>query len=658
MSAPTPEPTAPASADSGLHRLPALLAPLGPEARRAVLRADQRLRWQRGQPLPIGEYLRAVPGLADDPAAVLDLIDGESLLRQERGETPSADDYRERFPTLARAIGETMQAEEQLGALLAGSDASPSCTSPLSEATAAPFPGAPDGAPPLIRAAALPNVPGYEVLGVLGKGGMGVVYQARQRRLGRLVALKMILRAEHADDDDRRRFRLEAEAVARLQHAHIVQIFEVGEYQGKPFFSLEFCPSGSLDKKLAGTPLPPKEAAALVQSLAKAMHAAHQAGVVHRDLKPANVLLGADGAPKVTDFGLAKLADPAAVSAVVLTRSGEIVGTPSYMAPEQAAGKAVSTQTDVYALGAILYECLTGRPPFKAATVMDTLYQVLSGEPAPPSRLNPQTPRDLETICLKCLRKEPAQRYASAEALAHDLQQFQRGEPITARRVGVLGWASQWVRRYPAVAGLLGVVVLLAAVGAILITWVTARLIEASEWATHSNKVLSDVDAFLSLVKDSEASQRRFLLTDVEGDLKPYWDAEKLWPAALRDLERLVEDNKEQQGRLSRLEPLLVSKFEEMTKVIQLRKAREKTRKGDDAALELVRSGKGDNLMTEIQGIVETVRKPERDRLTELYDQVWGSVRVARFTVGTTVVISLLTLIGFLITRSRRKTTA
>jgi predicted Ser/Thr protein kinase len=274
------------------------------------------------------------------------------------------------------------------------------------------------------------NIPGYEVLGELGRGGMGVVYKARQIGLNRLVALKMILAGEHAGPQEKARFRLEAEAVARLQHPGIVQIYDIGEQEGRPYFSLEFVDGGSLAQQLDGTPLPVWEAARLTKALARAVHHAHQRGIVHRDLKPANVLLTAEGTPKITDFGLAKL-----LGTEGQTQSGAVVGTPSYMAPEQAGGKKklIGPATDVYALGAILYELLTGRPPFRADTPLDTLLQVMSEEPVPPSRLHDGVPRRLETICLKCLRKDPAQRYANAEALAEDLRRFLAGEPIQAR---------------------------------------------------------------------------------------------------------------------------------------------------------------------------------------------------------------------------------
>ena len=277
------------------------------------------------------------------------------------------------------------------------------------------------------------TVPGYEILEELGRGGMGVVYKARQVSLRRLVALKMIRSGAHAGPQELERFRAEAEAAARLRHPNIVQIYEVGDQSGLPFFSLEYVDGGSLARRLAGTPLPAREAAALVEVLARAVHAAHGRGIAHRDLKPANVLLDwrseetpdrrdpaieqqttvvAKAVPKITDFGLAKRLDEDSGQ----TRSGAVLGTPSYMAPEQAAGRTreMGLLVDVYALGAILYETLTGRPPFRAATALETLEQVRSQEPVPPSRLQPKVPRDLETVCLKCLEKEPKKRYPSA----------------------------------------------------------------------------------------------------------------------------------------------------------------------------------------------------------------------------------------------------
>jgi hypothetical protein len=301
----------------------------------------------------------------------------------------------------------------------------------------------PAPAPP---APVAPTVPGYEIVRELGRGGMGVVYEARQVGLNRTVALKMILAGGHASAGDVDRFRTEAEAVGRLLHPNIVQVYETGTNAGLPYFSLEFCPGGSLDRKLDGTPWEPMPAAALIETLARAIQHAHDRGIVHRDLKPANVLLSADGTPKVTDFGLAKRLDSDAGP----TRTGAGFGTPSYMAPEQAdACKTAGPAADTYALGAVLYELLTARPPFKAANWVDTVLQVVSDDPVPPTRLNPKTPRDLETICLKCLAKEPAKRYESAAALAEDLRRFQANEPITARPAGVWDRAAKWSGRNP-----------------------------------------------------------------------------------------------------------------------------------------------------------------------------------------------------------------
>jgi serine/threonine protein kinase len=304
-------------------------------------------------------------------------------------------------------------------------------------------------------AASLPAVPGYEILEMLGRGGMGVVYRARHLALKRTVALKMILAGGHAGTDERARFQGEVQAVARLSHPNIVQIYEVGEHEGLPFCALEFVAGQSLAQKLDGNPCAPMEAARLVETLAAAVHAAHMKEVVHRDLKPANVLLAWDGTPKITDFGLAKKLDEARHTA-----SGAVVGTPSYMAPEQARGqgKVVGPAADIYALGAILYECVTGRPPFQAATALDTMRQVVEAEPVPPTELNPKVPRDLESICLCCLQKEPEKRYPSASALAEDLRRFRSREPIRARRTGNLKRATRWAKRRPVAVLLLATV--------------------------------------------------------------------------------------------------------------------------------------------------------------------------------------------------------
>jgi WD40 repeat protein/tRNA A-37 threonylcarbamoyl transferase component Bud32 len=299
-----------------------------------------------------------------------------------------------------------------------------------------------------------PVIPGYEIEEELGRGGMGVVYKARTLRLNRPVALKMILAGEHAGREAAVRFLTEAEAVARLQHPNIVQIFHIDQHGGHPFFEMEFVGGGSLADRLDGKPRPPGDAARLVETLARAMAEAHQQGIVHRDLKPGNILLTPEGVPKVADFGLAKLLNVESG----LTRTDSVLGSPSYMAPEQAEGKTreVGPAADLYALGAILYEMLTGRPPFRGATVLETLQQVKTADPVPPSRLVAGLPRDAETIALKCLAKDPARRYESAAALADDLRRFQAGEPIVARPVSSLERTWRWCRRNPVVAGSLG----------------------------------------------------------------------------------------------------------------------------------------------------------------------------------------------------------
>jgi WD40 repeat protein len=317
---------------------------------------------------------------------------------------------------------------------------------------------------------ALPVIDGYEIGELLGRGGMGLVFKAVQTELKRPVAIKIIVSGAHAGADERARFRTEAEAVAQLHDPGIVQIYEVGEQAGCPYLALEFVGGGSLAQQLDGTPMPPRRAAQLLLDLARAVRHAHERGIIHRDLKPANILLTGSGGVKVADFGLAKLLHGGPAGP---TRSGEMIGTPSYMAPEQAAGPSgfIGPATDVYGLGAILYELLTGRPPFKAETALETLQQVRFDDPVSPSRLQPKLSRDLVTICLQCLHKDPRQRYASALALAEDLQRFLDGRPIKARPVGLPTRAVKWARRRPAVAALGTGICLAVALGFAGVTW-------------------------------------------------------------------------------------------------------------------------------------------------------------------------------------------
>jgi predicted Ser/Thr protein kinase len=315
---------------------------------------------------------------------------------------------------------------------LAGTD--PDLTCPLAE---------PPQDHPRASLAHWPTFPGYEILEEIGQGGMGVVFKARQIALNRIVALKTILARGAIRAEQERRFVQEAQAMALLQHSNIVQIFEIGESEGHPFLVMEYVPGESLRERLGGKPSPPRQAA-------------HAQGIIHRDLKPSNILLGADGTPKICDFGLAKCLEGSAEC----TQTGQLVGTPSYMAPEQVM-HAPGTQgpaVDVYALGILLYEFLTGRPPFLADNPLDTLQLVISQEPVPPRRWQPRTPGDLETICLKCLEKAPSRRYFSAQMLAEDLQRFLAGEPICARPVGPLERGWRWCGTHPTGAALISVV--------------------------------------------------------------------------------------------------------------------------------------------------------------------------------------------------------
>jgi hypothetical protein len=394
----------------------------------------------------------AASGLSG-PTLLLELADGAST-----------DELLARHPKLTR---QNLEALLRLAAGLVSALTPPheSATLPPSPSSADPSETLPPSGdrvhPPAVG---LPSVPGYEVLRLLGEGGMGVVYHARQAGLNRAVALKM-LRFGGAGPDAIARFRAEAEALARLQHPGIVQVHAVGEFDGGPFFALEFVPGGSLADRLDDRPMPAREAAALVERLSRAVHAAHEAGVIHRDLKPENVLLGGDGQPKVADFGLAKLME----SDTGHTRTGEVMGTPSYMAPEQAEGKqsAIGPRTDVYALGAILYRLLTGRPPYRGSTSLDTVLQVIEGNLVPPRQLNPDVPRDLQTIILRALRRTPEGRYGSARALAEDLLRFLDGDAIRARPERPEERVWRWARRHPLPA------VMRLTAGALLVGWLT-----------------------------------------------------------------------------------------------------------------------------------------------------------------------------------------
>ena len=477
-------------------------------------------RWQaehaRGLQVSAGELCRECPELADELS--------ERIQRSQQV-TVETDDRYETIDPVSRS----------------GRDTSPYATRL----------GGDSGTPGFPRGTPLPMVPGHILLGELGRGGMGVVYKARQVGLNRLVALKMILNGAYAGDQERGRFLTEAEAAARLHHPNIVQIYQIGEHDGLPFFSLEYCDGGSLAEKMAGRPRPAAEAAHLVETLARAMQAAHDQGIIHRDLKPANVLmatarhsgtsqtvdLGADSrVVKIADFGLAKKLDEAGNTA-----SGAVIGTPSYMAPEQAGGdiKRVGPSADIYSLGAILYECLTGRPPFRAATLMDTIKLVVTNEVVPPSMLA-QVPRDLETICQKCLQKQPARRYPSAQALADDLHRFQSGEPILARPPGVLERLVHWSRQHRSLfAGLTALLVMLTIASAIL-AWSSYRASDRLEVLRQKEQPLRDLRGEIALYDEILTSSA--VLAATTGDAQweeRYHQHEALLDAALAKAAKL-----------------------------------------------------------------------------------------------------------------------
>jgi serine/threonine protein kinase/tetratricopeptide (TPR) repeat protein len=408
---------------------------------------------QTGQRPRLEDYLAENGSEAGRSALIRELLLPELEYRAQSGDQPTPEEYWRRLPQHVELINSVF---DQVRRARPAEKAKFAET--LAETIVLPGP------------AEWPTIPGYEILSKLDEGGMGVIYKARQAALKRVVALKMIVSGAYATAHERARFRLDAQLLAELQHPNIVQIHAVGEHEGLPYFAMEFMEGGSLSEKIKGKPQPPEEAARLMETLARAVHAAHEHGIIHRDLKPGNVLLtppdgvsGPLGIPKVTDFGLAKRLEVSKLEhpSQDITRSNMIMGTPAYMAPEQARGELakISTLTDVHALGTILYEMLTGRPPFKGNSQLDTLEQVRFMEPVPPRRfgLKPQVPRALETICLKCLQKEPHRRYESAKVLADDLRRFLNGELPLAQPTTTLERVVKWTRRKPAAAALVGV---------------------------------------------------------------------------------------------------------------------------------------------------------------------------------------------------------
>jgi WD40 repeat protein/serine/threonine protein kinase len=462
--------------------------------------AELRARIRAGESWRVEDILTSHSTLAANDEAILELIHAEVSTRSDLGERPTLDEWQDRFPRLIARMEEIVELRGVFGTEMPTlSDCTVGQREPVG------IDNSPEARPPRIG--------NYQILEEIGRGGMGVVYKARQTTLSRIVALKMILAGEHAGLRERSRLRNEAEAAAQLLHPNVVQIFEIGEHEGLPFLAMEYVPGGNLNRMLRAKPQAFRWSAKLTETLARTIHVAHQRGIVHRDLNPSNILMAPDGTPKISDFGLAKfLLDNNGVSL-----NGLILGTPPYMAPEQVSrnGRSIGAGTDVYALGALLYEMLTGTPPFRGLTPMETLCQVLEGELVPPSKLRHGLPEDLETICLKCLEKDPVRRYSTADDLAADLQRFQENQPILARRTSKLRQAWQWTCRQPLAASLLGVSLLLfltlltVVLGySIHLTEVNLRLEHESSQAMSANTIIRiNQDKFEREVQDTARRQ-------------------------------------------------------------------------------------------------------------------------------------------------------
>jgi hypothetical protein len=451
-----------------------------------------------------------VLGAADASVMLGSAIDSDQLQARRREALDALRSLAQRREAKDAAEPETVSLIA--AAALAESARLPSGSPVLTADGAATVPPSPSISNADAAARKVPTVPGYEILAELGRGGMGVVYKARHTALKRTVALKMILAGAHGGPDELARFRTEAEAAARMQHLNIVQIYEVGEHQGLPYCALELVEGGSLAGRLDGEPWDNRRAAEAVAVLADAIQHAHEREIIHRDLKPANILLAvppsesdAEFIPKITDFGLAKRLE----EAKGLTRTGAVMGTPSYMAPEQAEGKSqeIGPATDVYALGAILYELLTGQPPFVAATPLDTILQVLGEEPVPPRHRNAGVDRDLETICLKCLRKYPRDRYGSGAALSDDLRRYLRGDVIRARPLREGELALRWAKRHP-ITAVLTVIAMVGALGVQL-------TLNLTPWFGDSGYPLSNAVTFFVAITALFIRPRRWVAMGV-----------------------------------------------------------------------------------------------------------------------------------------------
>ncbi len=434
-----------------------------------------RSLWESGQRPEIRLLVQELPESMRDNAT-LDLIYNEIVLRESDGDTPTLQEYRLAYPQYEAELIAQFEVHTAISdGILIDTQNKMLADSLASQAL--------DDKPNVIE-----SIPGFELLREIGRGGFAIVYQARNKQLRRDVAIKMFQPGRIPTSKELGRFRSEAAAVARLNHPNIVQIFEIGQWAGVPFLVLEYVEAGTLARKLERSLLPAQEAAALIEKLALAIQHAHERGVIHRDLKPANVLFDSKDEPKIADFGLAKLLE-SQNNSWEATRTGEPLGTPRYMAPEQATGNSakIGKCTDIYALGVLLYECLTGQAPFVAASVVESLKKITQDEPISPRKLQPTVPRDLATICLKCLEKQPIRRYGSAVELAEDLNRFQNGQSIQARPTPVLEVVWKKIRRRPAEALLAATFVL--ALGGMLAWFSYGAAIERSRIAALRTEV-------------------------------------------------------------------------------------------------------------------------------------------------------------------------
>ena len=473
------------------------------------IRAFQHRCWKQGNPISIETLLEAHPSLQRDDESTLELIYGEYCVRESLGEQPTPDSYCQQFPHLANRLARLLEVHRALdnGApsfasiqqTIQFSNDNSVSIDPQSKTRVLP---ATDQNPDQQSQASLGLFGEYHLMEEIDRGGMGIVYRAKQLQAKRVVALKMILAGKFAGKKDLKRFYSEAAAAAKLDHPNIVPIYDVGEQDGHPFFTMAYVDGQNLAARIQQGPLAQREAAAMVSEIAGAIEYAHQRGIVHRDLKPANILLTANGQTRITDFGLAKqIGDHSD-----LTVTGDVVGTPSYMSPEQVTGNHadVDVGSDIYSLGAILYCLLTGRPPFQAATILETFTQLIETDPVPPRQLVPTISTDLETICLKCLQKDPSKRYLSAADLLDDLNRYMAGKPVQARPVSQLERCWRWCQRKPVIALLLATVTLLVCLVAIVSSMAAFHLQSMTTKESQARRRAEDAQTI------AELEQRRY----------------------------------------------------------------------------------------------------------------------------------------------------